>query len=130
MWKVNLLPLRERCTLVVFRRLVATLALASVVACGGRADEMPAKWAIAYEQKSIGQIVAEIGAPQEIASAKQFMNWVEPTATGTRLLKVMCPTKCDDTERPTEILFIVYRTGDSNPIRVTSLLKVSSNTKR
>jgi hypothetical protein len=125
MWKVILLPLSVRCMRFASRRLVVTLAIASVVACGGRADEIPAKWAIAYEQKSIGQIVAEIGAPQEVASAKQFMNWVEPTPTGTRLLKVMCPTKCDDTERPTEILFIVYRTGDSSPIRVTNLLKVS-----
>ena len=100
------------------------LFVASIAACDIDSDEtrLPAKWVIDYKQKSIGQIVEQIGAPQELATAKQYINWVDFTPKGRRVLKLVCRVDCNASEMPTEITFLVYRTGGISPVRAQKLL--------
>jgi hypothetical protein len=107
----------------VIHRQVTLLCALCAAACSSADDKhLPERWAIQYKDKSVGQLIAQLGAPQEFAGAKQYMNWIDPTPGGRRVLKVMCPRNCDDTERPTGILFLVYRDGKSSPVRAESLL--------
>ncbi|WP_431264046.1 hypothetical protein ACQ859_30035 [Roseateles chitinivorans] len=103
--------------------LVMALAVAFVVARGASAEErlVPEKWKLDYRQKSIGAIVDELGAPQDVATAKQFLNWVEPTPTGVRLLKVLCPEKCEADEKPSSVLFIVLRGEEKKQVHTKVL---------
>lgn len=102
---------------------VVLLGALFVAACSGTDDaRLPEKWAIQYKDKSVGQLMAQLGVPQEAVGAKQYMNWVESTPGGRRVLKVTCPISCGETEKPTEVLFLVYRTGSSAPVRSQSLL--------
>ncbi|WP_431264064.1 hypothetical protein ACQ859_30135 [Roseateles chitinivorans] len=100
------------------------LAASFLAACGASdvGRNLPERWDLAFDQKSMGEIVEQLGAPQEEASAKQFLNWVEPTPTGKRLLKVICPIKCQASERPTMALFIVHRAEDDKQIHMKVLI--------
>ena len=108
------------------RGLAAATGVAFLAACGMSADDkqLPAKWAIDYDQKSIAQIIEVLGDPQEDGKDKQFLNWVEKRRTGTVLLKVVCPGKCDPDELPSDVQFYVYSAGAFKPLKVESLLKV------
>jgi hypothetical protein len=101
----------------------ALLGALFAAACSSADDlRLPERWAIQYKDKSVGQLIEQLGVPQESVGAKQYMNWVDPMQDGRRVLKVMCPINCDETERPTEVLFLVYRSGAINPVRSQSLL--------
>jgi len=107
-------------------------ALALLAACGMDASDtqLPAKWAIDYENKSIGQIIDALGAPQEDGNAQQFLNWVERRKTGTLVLKVSCPGKCEADEMPSAVVFSVFPVGEFKPLKVTSLLKAQPDAAR
>ena len=107
------------------RCLVAAIAIAALAACGMSADDkqLPAKWNIDFDQKSIAQIIEALGDPQEDGKDKQFLNWVEKRKTGTVLLKIACPGKCDPDELPSDVQFYVYSAGAFKPLKVESLLK-------
>ena len=107
------------------RCLVAAIAIAGLAACGMSADDkqLPAKWNIDFDQKSVAQIIEVLGDPQEDGKDKQFLNWVEKRKTGTVLLKIVCPGKCDPDELPSDVQFYVYSAGAFKPLSVVSLLK-------
>lgn len=108
------------------------LVAAFLVACGASDDgrNLPERWNLAFGQRSIGEIVEKIGAPQEDASSKQFLNWVEPTPAGKRLLKIICPIKCQANEMPTMVLFIVHRGEDDKQVHLKVLFEAKSGTVR
>jgi len=108
----------------VTRRGALAISAALITACGGHAEEarLPDKWAIDYKHKPIGQIIREIGTPQEAATAKQFMNWVDSTPNGRRVLKLVCRVDCSANEIPAGIIFLVYRNGTVEPLRAQTLL--------
>ena len=109
------------------RWLAAATVMASLAACGMSAEDkqLPAKWNIDYDQKSVAQIIEVLGDPQEDGKDKQFLNWVEKRKTGTVLLKVVCPGKCDPDELPSDVQFFVYSAGAFKPLSVVSLLKTA-----
>lgn len=102
-----------------------------LAACGIE-DEMrlPDKWGIRYQEKSVGQLIAELGEPQEFAGAKQYMNWVDQTVDGRKVLKVLCKVDCKPSEIPVEVFFLSYRNGTNRPIRAQSLLTVATHPPR
>ncbi|GGZ28131.1 hypothetical protein [Asticcacaulis endophyticus] len=53
-----------------------------------RADEMPAKWDLNYENLSIQQVYEKIGPPDEDGGVKQLQNWVQKEWWGYKLIKI------------------------------------------
>ena len=87
------------------------------------ASQVPPQWDLDYRDRSIRQIVDQLGPPQDNASAKQFMNWVLPGPDGTRVLKVICPLDCSDSERPADVIYLFFREIGKAPVRSKDLLK-------
>ena len=74
------------------------------------------------EGKTIRELHQLLGPPQDDASAKQFQNWIVLGSDGgKKMLKILCPIRCDPTETPADIYYFVYETGTQKPVLVKRL---------
>lgn len=102
-------------------------ALAALLLASCQSQEpMPKKWQIGFDGKTIGDMVTELGPPQEDASAKQFLNWVETGKEATLVLKVGCPATCDRSEKPAAVWFLTVRPTDGKVLSTKVVFDRSS----
>jgi hypothetical protein len=106
-----------------------TVALASFLVLAGCSrntseTELPKEWAGDIKGKSIGEIKLLLGEPTEDASAKGYFNWIQPSNSGRRVLKLLCSAECKSDEKPASILFLVYRDASSSQIYSRELLHI------
>jgi hypothetical protein len=91
------------------------LALAQLGCDSKQPAEVPQAWSMDFNGKTLGEIHSTIGHPTESSSAKQFENWVLISEEETKMLKVICPERCADQERATEVWFLTFKGGSSTP---------------
>ena len=97
---------------------VMAILFASILGCHSSADskEIPAEWKIAFKGKSIAQIDQILGPPTDNASAKQFQDRVKKIPDGFKVLKVICPDRCDSAEVPSAVWFLTFEEGVYKPV--------------
>jgi hypothetical protein len=105
----------------IFTALASFLMVAGCY--GNKAEtELPGEWASGFKGKSIREIKSLLGEPTEDVSAKGYFNWIQPTNSGRRVLKLICSSECKLDEKPINIIFLVYRDASSREIYSRELL--------
>lgn len=77
---------------------------------------IPIEWDVDFENQSIEAIFLRLGDPKDNASAKGFFNWIKYDKNYFKMLKIICSRQCDPNEKPSLVLFYVYKNGSSTPV--------------
>jgi hypothetical protein len=84
-------------------------------------NEIPKEWRNGFKGKNLGEIEKMIGAPSESSSSKQFQNWMQRNPSGFKLLKLICPLRCEKSETPVGTFFMAYKNGEHQPYHFVQL---------
>lgn len=87
--------------------------------------DIPTEWSSNIGEMSFQQIYDELGSPDESATAKDYQSWVERKWWGVKLLKVIASDCCKTSNKPDEVIYIVYVNGRYAPIYQETLFSKS-----
>lgn len=103
----------------------ALAVLLVLVGCPDNAHEkeIPKDWTHDFKGKTIREVTTILGEPTESASAKGYLYWIRQNGEERQVLKLVCSIECSLDEKPSSILYFLYRSGNEKFIYSRELIK-------